>query len=212
MVIKTHGLLEFCNHQNLRHPSELVREFLSPQELASPAASCLYGPLRYDLASTFSCHDNQNVEVIRGCSKTHSALKRKPSVLRSSSLPIPANKSSRTTKYDLLCPITSSNRRVLKTIFELRRERALCPYRILISCVVSSISFPYLYLCAFVTVQAHWKIRFHNILSMNSTWLLFFELHLSNNGKFFLHSYRNSVTVAQKFLSEILLTLSDIFV
>lgn len=122
------------------------------------------------------------------------------------------NKSSRTTKCDLLCPITSSNRRVLKTIFELRRERVLCPYRILISCVVSSISFPYLYLCAFVTVQAHWKIRFHNILSMNSTWLLFFELHLSNNGKFFLHSYRNSVTVAQKFLSEILLTLSDIFV
>ena len=42
--------------------------------------------------------------------------------------------------------------------------------------------------------------------------VLFFELHLSNDGEFLLHSYRNSVTVDRKFLSETLLTLSDIFV
>lgn len=64
------------------------------------------------------------------------------------------------------------------SIFELRRrvkreKSVLCPYRLLILCAVSSISFPIFIHVLFITVQAHWKIQFHNILSMNSTWLLF---------------------------------------
>lgn len=134
MVIKNHGLLEFCNHQNLRHPSELIREFLSPPELASPAASCLYGPLRYDLASIFSCHDNQSVEIIRGCSKAHRRPEKEALSAKiwscwdfDSRLIVVTwvcfliivnvkNKSSMTTKCELFCPIASSNRKVLKIL------------------------------------------------------------------------------------------------